>query len=49
MKIHQTFRLEEGLVEEAKKYAEKENRALSNVYATAVKAFLKNNKPKKQS
>lgn len=40
MKVHQTFRLEKQLIESAKKYAESENRTLSNVYETAVINYL---------
>lgn len=41
MKLHQTFRLDSDLIEVAKKYAEKENRTISNVYETAVIEYLK--------
>lgn len=41
MKLHQTFRLEEELIEAANKYAKSENRTLSNVYETAVIQYLK--------
>lgn len=47
MKLHQTFRLEEKHIEEALKFAVKENRSLSNVYATAVIEFLKSKKKAK--
>ena len=41
MKKHQTFRLDEKVIEKATKYATDNNRSLSNVYATAVIEFLK--------
>ena len=41
MKLHQTFRLDETIIEVAKGYAEKENRTISNVYETAVIEYLK--------
>lgn len=41
MKLHQTFRLDSDLIEVAKKYAEKENRTISNVYETAVIEYLR--------
>ena len=44
MKIHQTFRLDESVIESAKKYAKKENRSLSNVYETSIIEFLKKGK-----
>ena len=40
MKIHQTFRLDEGLIETAIKYAKSKNRTISNVYETAVIEYL---------
>lgn len=47
MKLHQTFRLEEQTIKEAQLFAIKENRSLSNVYATAVTEFLKSKKKAK--
>lgn len=41
MKLHQTFRLEEELIEAANKFASTENRTISNVYETAVIEYLK--------
>jgi len=41
MKLHQTFRLDKTIIEAATKYAQSENRTLSNVYETAVIEFLK--------
>lgn len=41
MKLHQTFRLDEEIIQVAQKYAEKENRTISNVYETAVIEYLK--------
>ena len=41
MKIHQTFRLDEEIIESAIKYSKSENRTLSNVYETAVIEYLK--------
>jgi hypothetical protein len=41
MKIHQTFRLDEEIIESAIKYSKSENRTISNVYETAVIEYLK--------
>ena len=41
MKLHQTFRLDETIIEAANKFAATENRTLSNVYETAVIEYLK--------
>lgn len=41
MKLHQTFRLDEEIIEAANKFAATENRTLSNVYETAVIEYLK--------
>jgi|JI10StandDraft_1071094.scaffolds.fasta_scaffold66913_5 hypothetical protein len=41
MKLHQTFRLEETIIKAATKFAESENRTISNVYETAVIEYLK--------
>lgn len=40
MKLHQTLRLEQEYIEAATKYAETENRTLSNVYETAIIRYL---------
>lgn len=41
MKRHQTFRLDEEIIESAIKYSKSENRTISNVYETAVIEYLK--------
>lgn len=50
MKIHQTFRLKQEVIQAAQKCAEKENRTISNFYETAVIEYLKlkDQKVKKQ-
>ena len=40
MKLHQTLRLEEEYINAATKFAETENRTLSNVYETAIIQYL---------
>ncbi len=39
-KIHQTFRLDEDVVKQALKMAAEENRSISNLYSTAVIAYV---------
>jgi len=39
-KVHQTFRLEQDVVKEAIKLAKMENRSISNLYSTAVIAYV---------
>jgi len=40
MKVHQTFRIDEQLLDRAKKQAEKENRKIGNLYETAIREYV---------